>query len=72
MLVACHENDARRASSVKTGKPVGSLRTAARIGTPPLLLGGRLFLGLRDRTVVAFELAGFAAPAERRRRRPSY
>jgi outer membrane protein assembly factor BamB len=63
ILVACHENDLVGLST-KTGKPVGSLRTAARIGTPPLVLGGKLFLGLRDRTVVAFELAGFAAPVE--------
>jgi outer membrane protein assembly factor BamB len=67
VLVACHEKDVI-GFNVKTGTPVGNLRTTARIGTPPLLLDGRLFLGLRDRSVVGFELASFSAtltPSER-------
>ena len=66
VLVACHEKDVI-GFDVKTGRPVGNLRTIALIGTPPLLLGGRLFLGLKDRSVVGFELAGFSstpAPSE--------
>src|SRR6266545_2022576 len=67
VLGACHEKDVI-GFNVKTGTPVGNLRTTARIGTPPLLLDGRLFLGLRDRSVVGFELASFSAtltPSER-------
>ena len=60
VLVACHEKDVI-GFDMKTGRPVGNLRTTARIGTPPLLLDGRLFLGLRDRSVVGFELASFSA-----------
>lgn len=55
VLVACHESDVI-GFDVRTGKPVGSLRTSARVGTPPLLLDGRLFLGLRDRSVVGYSL----------------
>jgi len=60
VLVACYEKDVI-GFDVNTGRPVGNLRTTALIGTPPLLLDGRLFLGLRDRSVVGFELAGFTA-----------
>jgi outer membrane protein assembly factor BamB len=60
VLVACHESDVVGVD-LKTGKAVGNLRTAARIGTTPLLLGGRLFIGLLDRSVVGFELASFGA-----------
>jgi outer membrane protein assembly factor BamB len=60
VLVACHESDVI-GFDLKTGKAVGNLRTTARIGTSPLLLGGRLFLGLLDRSVVGFELGGIEA-----------
>lgn len=60
VLVACHESDVL-GFDLKTGKSVGNLRTSARIGTPPLLMGGRLFVGLLDRSVVGFELASFGA-----------
>ena len=64
VLVACHEKDVI-GFDVKTGRPVGNVRTIALIGTPPLLLGGRLFLGLKDRSVVGFELAGFSSTPAR-------
>ncbi len=64
VLVACHEKDVI-GFDVKTGRPVGNLRTTARIGTPPLLLEGRLFLGLKDRSLVGFELASFTAAPNR-------
>ena len=69
VLVACHEKDVI-GFDVKTGRPVGNLRTTARIGTPPLLLDGWLFLGLRDRSVVGFELASFS-PALTRSGQPA-
>jgi hypothetical protein len=56
--VACHESDVI-GFDLKTGKAVGNLRASAGIATTPLLLGGRLFLGLLDKTVVGFELASF-------------
>ncbi len=59
-FVACHESDIL-GFALKTGMPVGALRTSAPLQTAPLLLGGRLFVGLRDRTVVAFELASLSA-----------
>jgi outer membrane protein assembly factor BamB len=61
-FVACRESDIL-GFALKTGKPVGALRTAAPLHTAPLLLGGRLFVGLRDRTVAAFELASLSADA---------
>ncbi len=60
VLVACHEKDVI-GFDVKTGRAVGNLRTTAQIGTPPLLLDGRLFLGLKDRSVVGYELASLQA-----------
>jgi outer membrane protein assembly factor BamB len=54
-LVACHENELL-GFDLRTGRPIGGLRTTAVIGTPPLIVGRRLFLGLRDRTTVALEL----------------
>jgi len=62
VLVACHERDVI-GFDVSTGRAVGNLRAAAQIGTPPLLLGGRLFLGLKDRSVVGYELASLAPGA---------
>ncbi len=54
-LVACHETEVL-GFDLRTGRPVGGLRTTAPIRTPPLVVGRRLFLGLRDRTVVALDL----------------
>jgi len=55
ILVACHENDLVGLEA-ETGRPTGSLRTSAEIRTPPVVAGGRIFLGLRDRSVVAYAL----------------
>lgn len=62
VLVACHERDVI-GFDVSTGRAVGNLRASAQIGTPPLLLGGRLFLGLKDRSVVGYELASLSPGA---------
>jgi outer membrane protein assembly factor BamB len=58
-LVACHENELL-GFDLRTGKPIGGLRTTAVIATPPVVVGRRLFLGLRDRTAIALDLG--AAP----------
>jgi outer membrane protein assembly factor BamB len=55
-LVACHENELVGVSLL-SGKAVGALKLTAEIRTVPLLDKGRLFVGLRDRSVVALQLA---------------
>jgi outer membrane protein assembly factor BamB len=64
VLIACHENEIL-AFDARTGDSAGSLRTAAEIRTPPLVTGGRIFVGLRDRSVIALALpvGPAAAPA---------
>ncbi len=57
VLVACHENEIF-GLSVLDGRPVGNLKVAAEIRTPPILHKGRLYLGLRDRTVIALQTSG--------------
>lgn len=56
VLVACHENEIV-GLSLADGQAVGTLKVAAEIRTPPLLWKGRLYLGLRDRSVVALQTA---------------
>jgi outer membrane protein assembly factor BamB len=56
-LVACHETEIV-GLSLADGKPVGNLKVAAEIRTPPLVHEGRIILGLRDRSVVALQVAG--------------
>ncbi len=60
-IVACHETDVL-GFDLRTGRPLGGLRAAAPILTPPLVVGRRLFLGLRDRTVVALDLGVSPSP----------
>lgn len=60
-LVACFENEIVGFDG-RTGRKLGSLRTSAEIRTPPVLVGRRLYIGLRDRSVVALQLA-VTAPA---------
>ncbi len=60
-LVACHETEVL-GFDLRTGRPLGGLRATAPIRTPPLVVGRRLFLGLRDRTVVALDLGAAPAP----------
>jgi outer membrane protein assembly factor BamB len=62
VLVACHENEIL-GFDLKTGTRHGGLKTTAQIRTPPLLLDGRLYVGLRNRSVVALKLAGEGEPA---------
>jgi len=57
ILIACHENEIL-GFSLRTGDPSGSLRTTAEIRTPPLVSGGQVLVGLRNRTVVSFTLPG--------------
>jgi hypothetical protein len=62
VLIACHENEIL-GFHLDTGEPAGSLRTQTQIRTPPLVEGGRLFVGLRNRTVEAFALPTRGQPA---------
>jgi outer membrane protein assembly factor BamB len=62
VLVACFENEVVGFDG-RTGRKLGSLRTSAEIRTPPLLVGRRLYIGLRDRSVVALQLAGVPGPS---------
>lgn len=61
VLVACFENDVVGFDG-RTGRRLGSLRTTAEIRTPPVLVNRRLYIGLRDRTVVALQLAAPPPP----------
>jgi len=54
-LLACQEDEIV-AFDARTGRRLASLNAPAEIRTPPVLLGDRLYLGLRDRSVVAFGL----------------
>jgi outer membrane protein assembly factor BamB len=62
VLVACHENEIL-GFDLKTGTRQGGLKTTAQIRTPPLLLDGRIYLGLRNRSVVALKLPVAGEPA---------
>ena len=62
LLVACLE-DQIVGFARDTGKKSGQLRTSAEIRTPPILAGGLVVLGLRDRSVIAYAPPGSAAPA---------
>lgn len=55
VLIACHENEIL-GFDLETGRSVGSLRTAAEIRSPPVIAGRRIFVGLRNRSVVAYAL----------------
>src|SRR5262249_5318316 len=65
-LLACRETEVL-GYDLATGKPLGGLRATAEIRTWPLVVGRRLFLGLRDRTVVAPDLGAAGAPGPRAR-----
>lgn len=60
-LVACHETEVL-GFDLRTGKPLGGLKTTAPIRTAPLVVGRRLFLGLGDRTVIALDLGTAPSP----------
>ncbi len=57
VLVACLENELV-AFVADTGARAGGLRTSAEIRTPPIVAGGHVVLGLRDRSVIAYALPG--------------
>jgi outer membrane protein assembly factor BamB len=57
VLLACLENELV-AFAPDTGTRTGRLRTTAEIRTPPILSGGLVVLGLRDRSVIAYALPG--------------
>jgi outer membrane protein assembly factor BamB len=61
VVVACLEIQLV-AFDAKSGEKAGGFTTAAEIRTPPLRMGGLIVLGLRDRSVIAYGLAG-TAPA---------
>lgn len=54
-LVACHEKEVA-AFDARTGRALGSATASGEIGAAPLVLGDRLHLGLRDRSLVALAL----------------
>jgi outer membrane protein assembly factor BamB len=64
VLVACQETDIL-GFDARSGARLGALQTAAEIRTPPLVVGTQLYVGLRDRSVVALALnqAAYAAPS---------
>jgi outer membrane protein assembly factor BamB len=61
VLVACLENELVAFAS-DTGARAGSLRTSAEIRTPPIVAGGYVVVGLRDRSVIAYALPGTLPP----------
>ena len=64
VVVACLEN-LLVAFDAKSGEKAGSFTTSAEIRTPPVRVGSLIVIGLRDRSVIAYGLAGTApAPAE--------
>ena len=63
VLVACLENVVV-AFDAQTGLPAGSFKTPVEIRAAPIRAGDLLVLGMRDRSVIAYGLAGGAPPAE--------
>ena len=57
VVLACLENEII-AIAPESGRRTGTYRTPAEIRTPPLFVGGRIVVGLRDRSVVAYAPAG--------------
>jgi outer membrane protein assembly factor BamB len=62
VLVACLENEIVTFAA-DTGASTGSIRTQAEIRTPPILAGGFLVVGLRDRSVIAYALSASPPPS---------
>jgi len=69
VIVPCLENEIV-AFAADTGARLGTLRTSDEIRTPPLIAGGLIVVGLRDRSVVAYALPGGPAPVEAPPRAP--
>jgi outer membrane protein assembly factor BamB len=74
-LVACQENEIV-GFDAHTGRRLGGLTTPAPMQTAPLLMDDTLYVGLRDRSLVALRLAAATSPEApaaaptRRERRP--
>jgi len=62
ILVACLENLVV-AVGAESGALEGAFKTPAEIRAPPILAGGLLVLGMRDKSVIAYALGPAAAPA---------
>jgi hypothetical protein len=61
ILVACLENLVV-AVGAESGVLEGGFETPAEIRAPPILAGGLLVLGMRDKSVIAYALGPAAAP----------
>jgi eukaryotic-like serine/threonine-protein kinase len=61
-LVVCHDDEIV-GFNLKDGRRIGGMKVPAEVRTPPLLDQGTIYLGLRDRTLIALTLAGVAAAA---------
>ncbi len=55
VIVACLENEIL-GFDLASGRRLGSLKTGEAMRTPPVLMDGRLFVGLRNRSVQALDL----------------
>lgn len=62
VLVACLENQVI-AFDALTGAPAGGFKTPAEIRAGPIRAARLLVMGMRDRSVIAYELSGSRAPA---------
>jgi len=61
VVVACLESDILGFDG-RSGRRLGALKTPAELRTPPLVIGDHLYVGLRDRTVIALSLDQTPAP----------
>ncbi len=69
IVIACYESDVL-GFSARTGKKLGGLKTPAEMRTPPLVVDDRLYVGLKDRTIVAYRLQMTPSAAEAPRATP--
>jgi hypothetical protein len=60
ILVACRDFEVIGIDG-RSGKSLGTIKTAAEIKTEPLLVSDRLYVGLRDRSLIAYRLDMTAA-----------
>lgn len=61
VVVACLESDIL-GFDARNGRRLGALKTPVEIRTPPLAIGDRFYVGLRDRTVIALAFDQTPAP----------
>jgi outer membrane protein assembly factor BamB len=64
VIVACHEANVV-GFDARSGRRLGALTTSAEIRTPPIVVADRLYIGLRDRSIVALALDQTEAKQER-------